>query len=712
MSRPRLLIFLLAGVLIAVLTAAFWDYTQDDVFITYVYSRNLVEGEGFVFNPGQRVQGTTTPLHTLVMAGVYLVTDDLLHAGNLLSAVFLLGAIGLMLDLTRRHLSIYAAGAFALVMASSPLVYVSFGMETLTYCFILALAFWLWAREQRLWAMVAVAALTWVRADGVMLAGTFGLLALWTRFAAPKQWPWRLAALYVAGIAPWFMFATLYFGSPFPQTLDAKQEILNGIRFINDGLNWWEIFYFETNPLAVIAFPLVAAGVWVVWQRPTLRPLALWAGLYTAGYTVLNVTAFWYYTPLFMVLVLLAAAGGEWFGRGLISLNVPRHYVRAGGAILALLVTGFAVERAFDFAEPPGRINTYKVAGQWINANTRADEQLMVGDLGIVGYYARRHTLDTPGLITPQLAYVNLDPYAVAAYKPDLVFTTQFFSWKRFIDHGWFRSLYQPIAAFSTPGDDFSPMPLYRRRFPIDAPDSVVQGMYLGVSCRHDLHTGDSLPEMTSVRLLDEQGEIIRQQEQQFLFDQYPVRVAEEDEQVIEMAVLSMDVIPGDYSWEGCDDDIHRVTVIPIETADGYHDAGGLQWGDFVALNGVYFPNGDIVWSGGELEFLLHWQALEQTEESFSVFVHLVDESGDIAAQDDGYPRLNTIYSSDWTPDTPIFDIRRIVIPPNTPAGTYHLRIGWYDWRSGERFLTGEDADLYTVSVEITVRWPGGSGLP
>jgi hypothetical protein len=42
--------------------------TIDDSYITYRYARNLLAGEGFVFNPGERVLGTTTPLYTSLMA--------------------------------------------------------------------------------------------------------------------------------------------------------------------------------------------------------------------------------------------------------------------------------------------------------------------------------------------------------------------------------------------------------------------------------------------------------------------------------------------------------------------------------------------------------------------------------------------------------------------------------------------------------------------
>ncbi len=42
----------------------------DDAYITFRYARNLIEGQGLVYNPGELVLGTTTPLFALIMAGM------------------------------------------------------------------------------------------------------------------------------------------------------------------------------------------------------------------------------------------------------------------------------------------------------------------------------------------------------------------------------------------------------------------------------------------------------------------------------------------------------------------------------------------------------------------------------------------------------------------------------------------------------------------
>ena len=76
----------------------------DDAYITFRYARNLVEGAGFVYNPGERVLGTTTPLYTLLMAGLPLVTGSRDSPALALAVNALFGAlsVGLLYLLSHR----------------------------------------------------------------------------------------------------------------------------------------------------------------------------------------------------------------------------------------------------------------------------------------------------------------------------------------------------------------------------------------------------------------------------------------------------------------------------------------------------------------------------------------------------------------------------------------------------------------------------------
>src|SRR5262245_45944064 len=77
MPNSRQLTIIAALMLIAIVARTLpGPRTIDDAFITFRYSRNIVEGQGFVYNPGVRTLGTTTPLFTLTMAAISAITGQ------------------------------------------------------------------------------------------------------------------------------------------------------------------------------------------------------------------------------------------------------------------------------------------------------------------------------------------------------------------------------------------------------------------------------------------------------------------------------------------------------------------------------------------------------------------------------------------------------------------------------------------------------------
>jgi len=70
---------------------------MDDFFVTYRYIDNFASGQGFVFNPGERVFGLTEPLHGFVLALVCAVTRiPAPWMGTISTAVGLLGLAALL----------------------------------------------------------------------------------------------------------------------------------------------------------------------------------------------------------------------------------------------------------------------------------------------------------------------------------------------------------------------------------------------------------------------------------------------------------------------------------------------------------------------------------------------------------------------------------------------------------------------------------------
>src|SRR5215831_10599096 len=69
----------------AALGAAFFlhvGFVNDDALITVRYAENLARGNGLVYDAGEKVLGTTTPLWALVLAGASKIGVDAVAAAT------------------------------------------------------------------------------------------------------------------------------------------------------------------------------------------------------------------------------------------------------------------------------------------------------------------------------------------------------------------------------------------------------------------------------------------------------------------------------------------------------------------------------------------------------------------------------------------------------------------------------------------------------
>ncbi len=117
--------------------------TIDDSFITYRYARNILAGAGFVFNPGERVMGTTTPLYTALMVAAGLVSGGVnapFAQISLLINALADGLTCLLLIHLGRRLGFRLAGiGAALTWAVAPfsVTFAIGGLETSVYVLLL-----------------------------------------------------------------------------------------------------------------------------------------------------------------------------------------------------------------------------------------------------------------------------------------------------------------------------------------------------------------------------------------------------------------------------------------------------------------------------------------------------------------------------------------------------------------------------------------------
>jgi hypothetical protein len=423
-KKIALAIYLLLTPIVIFVAFSHWGY--DDPFITYRYAANLQHGLGFVYNPGERVLSTTSPLFTLLQALLGNLWPDLPRLANLLGA-FSLAMGGLFLwDLAHTWQAPLVGWSGLLLYPTFPLLVSTLGSETLLYLAFCLGAFAFYARQRYPLMAVCVALAILTRPDGVLLAFILAVhYLLWIR----RPFPWLALALFLGLTIPWFAFAWVYFGSPLPATLAVKQH--QGAMAISQSfapglltiVRWYSRWpYLLESGLAV------AGAVFLLWRA---RPWALfmaWTILYFLAYSALGVSGyFWYYAPLVPGLIAL-------FGLGISSLRkiltpsrtIPFFYFIAV-ALLLLLVAAQAYDLGQLRQHPDNRLVIYEVIGEWLRDHTPPDASVGTLEVGIIGFYAQRRMIDFAGLIqpevsnqfTPHTTYDDAALWAVEHYHPD-----------------------------------------------------------------------------------------------------------------------------------------------------------------------------------------------------------------------------------------------------------------------------------------------------
>lgn len=99
---------------------------------------------------------------------------------------------------------------------------------------------------------------------------------------------------------------------------------------------------------------------------------------------------------------------------------------------------------------------------------------------------------------------------------------------------------------------------------------------------------------------------------------------------------------------------------------------------------------------------VLYWQALAPMAEDYTVFIHLLDTTGQVVAQIDGPPLAGSYPTSWWSPGEVLVDARPA---PAVAPGRYRLVAGWYRLADGSRLpLAGSSGD----SVDLgEIEFPG-----
>ncbi|MFQ5398062.1 MAG: hypothetical protein ACE5E7_00535 [Anaerolineae bacterium] len=148
--------------------------------------------------------------------------------------------------------------------------------------------------------------------------------------------------------------------------------------------------------------------------------------------------------------------------------------------------------------------------------------------------------------------------------------------------------------------------------------------------------------------------------------------------------------------------EVGRIKIPPPETAVLPANAAPVQavFGQAIRLNQASFTG--RLTPDQPLEVTFVWESLTPVQIDYTVFIHLLNPDGTLAAGNDGPPLGGLYPTSFWSPGEQLIDPH--IWQPDLPPGSYTLQIGLYDPATGQRLPVneGEAADrviLGTVKI-------------
>jgi hypothetical protein len=106
--------------------------------------------------------------------------------------------------------------------------------------------------------------------------------------------------------------------------------------------------------------------------------------------------------------------------------------------------------------------------------------------------------------------------------------------------------------------------------------------------------------------------------------------------------------------------------------------------------------------AGDVLGLRTFWQIEQPFAQDFFIFVHVLNQAGQIVAQRDTPPWQGRFPTSSWRPGTLVVDVNDLPLPPGLPPGTYTIVVGMFDPATGghpQTLLDGRPAGDSAVRV-------------
>lgn len=398
----------------------FYDFVSDDAFITLRYARNLAQGEGLVFNPGDRVEGITSMLWTLLLSVFGMLGIDMLVAARALGVV---AGIATIVLTYRLYFTLPGAEELPGMSVFAPLIlalngsfacWASSGMETPLFVSLTVGSYLMVLKEKWNSATVVTSACILTRPEGLIvffLLVVFQLLR--TRRDGDRRW---LRWLFGCGTAAFALFAfrLFYFGELLPNTYYVKTG--GGWAQIGRGFRYLVEYAADYEGLLIMAIPV---AFFLMAGDSRLRFLAasvvtLWGAAVWVGGDGLPMYRF-ALAPLPFLLLLQGVLIGRLYQ---LAIESNRFSTKTPMTLLVISILLLAVTHAsrpivgyhyslYDYQKNV-EIPRWTLVGKWLKNNAAREDSVATVPIGAVSYYSELRVYDMLGLTDRHIAHLEM----------------------------------------------------------------------------------------------------------------------------------------------------------------------------------------------------------------------------------------------------------------------------------------------------------------
>jgi hypothetical protein len=464
----------------------------EDFFITFRHSKNLVDGNGLVYQPGERVHGFTSVINTLLPAFYYWISGKsfiatlwLYKVSSIVALIF--GAWFFLNEYQKKHKNVFLLLVFfSLLFAfeAKTIMFATNGQEAgFMLLFLLPSLIFAYDGYEKnwLWAGICWAGLIYTRPDGVVYIAILALSAIVfghsrnvIEYKAIIKTALCCGLLYL----PWFIGAWIYYGSPVPHTITAKASV--GLNIMDDIVAAIQtiIAYFSNVGASVFQPMNYGFGGWPYWIG--VYSLVVWLvcfiywvipssdrfGRFVSFVFSLLVVYFaflkykggvyaWYLPPASVLgCFILISAFSQLTKKliqpyqNLVMYIVSLVFVFSSTTIYFMTVAQIQVQQ--EVIENGHR----KEIGLWLKKNINSGDSIFLESLGYIGYFSDAKMLDWPGLVSPEVVRIeqkkqmgHYEPI-IKKLKPSWV-TIRPFSYMPLLKNAWFVNNYKYVKTFN-----------------------------------------------------------------------------------------------------------------------------------------------------------------------------------------------------------------------------------------------------------------------